>query len=317
MGKEMEEAGNEYTCPKCTEKKENEVNEKQTFQLKVKLKERQAVKSKKQPPVKSPGAGSGPAVKSPGGANKKDSTNTVDQTVSPPDKNKKQVVKKKTCFCCDKEPKEGWIYSSEECVKKHAARAIQILSRNKSKTSLISKTHVLVMEPLTNTMLNGPNAPLESNLESWLLSHPTYHAVLPSKDPGSKFYGVSTSKFYGKSKQKPPVKRYEPPPKVSSAKIMAAIQSQDEKAALAAGKKPSLTGISSSPTTKPTLAASLDQQPRVTVSSSSEKKVKTENQYTKVTPPKQTIKQEPEKNSKAFRVPCQVNRGTFYYFKKL
>ena len=92
MGKEMEEAGNEYTCPKCTEKKENEVNEKQTFQLKVKLKERQAVKSKKQPPVKSPGAGSGPALKSPGGANKKDSTNTSDQTVSPPDKNKKQVI---------------------------------------------------------------------------------------------------------------------------------------------------------------------------------------------------------------------------------
>ena len=92
MGKEMEEAGNEYTCPKCTEKKENEVNEKQTFQLKVKLKERQAVKSKKQPPVKSPGAASGPALKSPGGANKKDSTNTSDQTVSPPDKNKKQVI---------------------------------------------------------------------------------------------------------------------------------------------------------------------------------------------------------------------------------
>ena len=79
---------------------------------------------------------------------------------------------------------------------------------------------------------------------------------------------------------------------------MAAIQSQDEKAALAAGKKPTLTGISSSPTTKPTPVASLDQQPRVTVSSSSEKKVKTENQYTKVTPPKQTIKQEPEKTRK-------------------
>ena len=38
---------------------------------------------------------------------------------------------------------------------------------------------------------------------------------------------------------------------------MAAIQSQDEKAALAAGKKPTLTGISSSPTTKPTPVASL------------------------------------------------------------
>ena len=74
------------------------------------------------------------------------------------------VVKKKTCFCCDKEPKEGWIFCSDECIKKHAAKAIEILSRNKSKTSLIGKTHVLVIEPQTNTMLNGPNAPLESNL---------------------------------------------------------------------------------------------------------------------------------------------------------
>ena len=89
----MEEVGNEWTCPKCTEKKENEMNEKQNFQLKVKLKERQAFKNKKQP-VKSPGAGSGPALKSPaaGAANKKESAkNTTDQAVSP-DKDKKQVI---------------------------------------------------------------------------------------------------------------------------------------------------------------------------------------------------------------------------------
>ena len=107
------------------------------------------------------------------------------------------MAKKKTCFSCDKDPREGWIFCSTECIRKHAVKAIEILSKNKSKTSLVSKTHVLVMEPLTNTMLNGPNAPLESNLETWLLSHPTYHAVLPSSDPSAKFYGANTSKFYG------------------------------------------------------------------------------------------------------------------------
>ena len=34
-------------------------------------------------------------------------------------------------------------------------------------------------------------------LESWLLTHPTYHAVLPRIDPSAKFYGSNTSKFYG------------------------------------------------------------------------------------------------------------------------
>jgi len=167
------------------------------------------------------------------------------------------------------------------------------LSRNKSKTSLIGKTHVLVIEPQTNTMLGGPNAPLESNLESWLLTHPTYHAVLPRIDPSAKFYGSKTSSFYGnKTKQRPPMKKHhDAPTKVSSLKVMAAIQSQDEKAA--AAKRPTLTGVSSSSSsTKPTTQVSLT---KATVSSSTgsgqnqEKKAKINeslSQFTKVTPPR-------------------------------
>ncbi len=60
-----------------------------------------------------------------------------------------------------------------------------------------SSSHVLVMQPGTTVMINGPNAPTESNLETWLKSHPTFHAVLPWNDPKSKFYGHKTTKFYG------------------------------------------------------------------------------------------------------------------------
>ena len=77
-----------------------------------------------------------------------------------------------------------------------------MLKKDKPKSGLsapamMMKSHVLVMEPQTNAMLNGPNAPTESTLQSWLLAHPTYHVVLPSNDPNSKFYGTSTSMFYG------------------------------------------------------------------------------------------------------------------------
>jgi uncharacterized Zn finger protein (UPF0148 family) len=78
MGKEMEEAGNEWTCPNCSNKVEKEKTEKQTFQLKVKLKERQATKKST---LKTPTKES-KSITSPPGA---------DQGSSP-DKNKKQVT---------------------------------------------------------------------------------------------------------------------------------------------------------------------------------------------------------------------------------
>ena len=52
-----------------------------------------------------------------------------------------------------------------------------------------TKNHLLVMEPSTNTMLSGPNAPTEASLEDWLKEHPTFHVVMPSAMPTSRFYG--------------------------------------------------------------------------------------------------------------------------------
>ena len=74
----MEEAGNEWTCPNCSNKVEKEKTEKQTFQLKVKLKERQATKKSS---LKTPTKES-KSITSPPGADQ----------ASSPDKNKKQVT---------------------------------------------------------------------------------------------------------------------------------------------------------------------------------------------------------------------------------
>ena len=76
----MEEAGNEWTCPNCSNKVEKEKTEKQTFQLKVKLKERQATKKSS---LKTPTKESKSITSPPGGG---------DQASSSPDKNKKQVT---------------------------------------------------------------------------------------------------------------------------------------------------------------------------------------------------------------------------------
>ena len=86
MGKEMEEAGNEWTCPNCSNKVEKEKTEKQTFQLKVKLKERQATKKST---LKTPTKESKSITSPPGGG---------DQASSSPDKNKKQVTYFGTIF---------------------------------------------------------------------------------------------------------------------------------------------------------------------------------------------------------------------------
>ena len=80
----MEEAGNEWTCPNCSNKVEKEKTEKQTFQLKVKLKERQATKKSS---LKTPTKES-KSITSPPGADQ----------ASSPDKNKKQVTYFGTIF---------------------------------------------------------------------------------------------------------------------------------------------------------------------------------------------------------------------------
>ncbi len=170
---------------------------------------------------------------------------------------------------CSKPAKENWVYCCEDCVKKHVKKALEVLRKNKPKfsSSLSIKSHVLVMEPSSNTLLNPPNAPTESNLETWLLTHPSYHAILPNSDTNSKFYSTSTSKFYGASKNKP--KKLETPTKVNSEKIKAVLMGQDAKT-VPVKPKPSVSGISASTTpTKVSLESSSAsaEKPKITKTS--------------------------------------------------
>ena len=52
---------------------------------------------------------------------------------------------------------------------------------------------VVVLEPKTNTLLNGPNAPTEGSLQTWLQAHTSFHVVMPSKPSSSRFYGCGSS----------------------------------------------------------------------------------------------------------------------------
>ena len=49
----------------------------------------------------------------------------------------------------------------------------------------------MVMEPKTNTLItaSAPNAPTLEALAVWLQTHPTFHVVMPTVVPTSKFYG--------------------------------------------------------------------------------------------------------------------------------
>lgn len=119
---------------------------------------------------------------------------------------------------CSNKPQPESLYCSDECVKKHVEKALRrfaktrkmVKTHKKTSLSLLStlfhfqksggtdknsspSSHpVMVMDPKANTTLNGPNAPTEANLESWLLKRPSFHVVMPT------FH--STNSFYGKKK---------------------------------------------------------------------------------------------------------------------
>ena len=50
-----------------------------------------------------------------------------------------------------------------------------------------------MLEPKTNTLLNGPNAPTEGSLQTWLQAHTSFHVVMPSKPTSSTIYGGGSS----------------------------------------------------------------------------------------------------------------------------
>ena len=92
---------------------------------------------------------------------------------------------------CHQSAVEGSIYCSDQCITAHVTAALSVLTKD-GKTSKANNP-VVVLEPKTNTLLTGPNAPTESSLKTWLLNHKTYHVVLPGK-MSSKSLASSSSK---------------------------------------------------------------------------------------------------------------------------
>ncbi|CAB4061353.1 unnamed protein product [Lepeophtheirus salmonis] len=113
-------------------------------------------------------------------------TEKTTPTKSQPTPSKKTPIKMKK-----EELRKKTIVESEKKKERSRPKASENISQPSANSG---KTQVLVIEPNTNTMLNGPNAPTEGTLEVWLKSHPTFHVVMPTSLPTSKFYGNSSKK---------------------------------------------------------------------------------------------------------------------------
>ncbi|RZF43446.1 hypothetical protein LSTR_LSTR001707 [Laodelphax striatellus] len=111
------------------------------------------------------------------------------------DKNQSQVQPAGAvcCIVCKKTALPDSIYCSDECIVKHGEESLEFINKERGDVSgkTQSDSRVIVAERKTGRLIAGPNAPLASNLISWLKNHPTYEIVRPSALPTSKFYSQS------------------------------------------------------------------------------------------------------------------------------
>ena len=114
-----------------------------------------------------------------------------------------------TCHMCPNPPNQSSIYCSEHCISLHAGEALKQLG---SKAS--GRNPVVVLEPKTNTLLNGPNAPTQATLPSWLLAHPTFHAVLGRQSSSSSFYNKEKKRDEGERKRRDSGEKLKSPVKI-------------------------------------------------------------------------------------------------------
>ena len=176
QGNELEAAGKEWRCPKCTEEKSKPIEEKGTAGdlLDESLLDNEIFSHKDK---ELPRSKSDLAEKS--RKRRKSSTNDTEE-----------ATKKRSgpsCHVCPNPARSDSIYCSEACISSHASQALSVLTKD-GKTYKASNP-VVVLEPKTNTLFTGPNAPTESSLESWLQIHRSFHVVIP----GKKIIGKSSN----------------------------------------------------------------------------------------------------------------------------
>jgi len=121
MGKEMEEAGKDWRCPKCKESEAQAKTEAKTKELKQKLAEREEEKKRKLEAAAAKKATAG----------KKEEKVSHLTSVLVHINIVVMLQRKATCHLCEKAPEENSLYCSEECLRKHVAKAKLAYSRDK------------------------------------------------------------------------------------------------------------------------------------------------------------------------------------------
>ncbi|XP_008550107.2 uncharacterized protein LOC103573034 isoform X2 [Microplitis demolitor] len=169
MGKQMEEQGIEWVCPNCSKKKVEQVH---------KVSKPSTIKSNKteSPPSQSVETSSPQSSEKSGKP-----MPSVKQNVS-------SSLAVTQCVVCKKEARSSSIYCSDACILTHAQETLikdkvvqSPQSKPKSDTPKSSlDARVIVFEKKTGKVLTGSDAPLASNLKTWLKEHPTFEIVRSS-----------------------------------------------------------------------------------------------------------------------------------------
>ena len=179
QGNELEAAGKEWRCPKCTEEKSKPAGEKSPVDdlLDESLLDDEIFRHRDKEQSK---------------------TNLADKSLKrrKSSANDTEEAPKKrsgpSCHVCPNPARSDSIYCGEACISSHATQALSVLTKD-GKTYKASNP-VVVLEPKTNTLFTGPNAPTESSLESWLKIHRSFHVVMPGKKTIGKSSNPTPSK---------------------------------------------------------------------------------------------------------------------------
>ncbi|XP_077990047.1 uncharacterized protein LOC144444491 [Glandiceps talaboti] len=169
QGKEMERTGSLYKCTVCVDKdKKKEKDSKAT-----------------NPPQPGP---------------KKSDEQSAEKSDTPDKKKKirffKKPVPQQQCVgsLCNKQASSNSVFCSNECIGIHVRVALKIIEREREKTFGIRKDSrggrqldtklkdsdtVAVIERHTGRVLAGLSAPTVTNLEEWIIKHPTFEVLRP------------------------------------------------------------------------------------------------------------------------------------------
>ncbi|XP_039308232.1 death-inducer obliterator 1 isoform X2 [Solenopsis invicta] len=166
MGQQMEEKGIEWVCPNCLKKKAEEEKTKSNLQ---------SLPGKQKTKVES-GENLSQAIP-------KELPASIDHDGAAPTSSTMQ------CVVCKKEARNSSIYCSDACILTHAQETLtkdkpvpsglNVKSTKLSVESMKTKpeSRVIVFDKKTGKVLTGADAPVRSNLRTWLKENPSYEIV--------------------------------------------------------------------------------------------------------------------------------------------